>query len=200
MAVITFPNIKSPASLEWSLVSNTIPFTSPLSKAVQTVEFPGARWSASLAYPVMPESEAALMRAFLVKLRGQANRFYLPNYSKPYPRGTINLTGVTVNGALAQGATSATFASAGNAKTLLTGDFFSIGGELKMAVADATSSSGGAITVTFEPPLRSAVTNGSAVVLAKPTVLMMLKEPASSWGLRPGQISNFNLDCIESFS
>jgi len=135
-----------------------------------------------------------------VKLRGQGQRFYLPNFTHLAPRGTVSTSGVTVNGATAVNATSVTFAAAGAIKTLLAGDYFQVGAEMKMVVADAASDGLGAMTVTFEPPARLIFAHAAAVTFLNPTVKMMLKSADIKWSFKQAQLHGFSIDCVEDFS
>jgi hypothetical protein len=157
MTTLTWPTLTRslPSQFEWSLVSNTQTFTSPLSGAIQTVEIPGARWTVSFSLTAMDAADAALWRAFTAKLRGQAGRFYLWNMARPIARGIGTGTPV-VSGAGQSGATLVTSGwTISTTGILKAGDFFSVNGELKLLVADANSDGSGVATLTFEPPLRS---------------------------------------------
>lgn len=57
---------------------------------------------------------------------------------------------------------------------LLAGDWFSMGGQLFMAVTDSVFDDLGNATVEFRHPTRAAVASGSAVTLASPTSLYIL--------------------------
>jgi hypothetical protein len=79
---------------------------------------------------------------------------------------TTGVTGeaMTVNGALAKGATSMIVASAGNSATYLLNDILIIAGYGNVVVAaNATMSAGGAGTITFKEPLRAAVDTATVV-------------------------------------
>lgn len=208
MSTIAWPTglSKGPTRLEWGLRANTQSFTSPLNGETETLELPGARWMCRLTMPpfkgTLALNDQGIMAAYIMKLRGQANRAALYNFKRSTPLGTINTTGVTVNGAVSAGATAVTFAGAGNAKTLQTGDFFSVAGELKMVVdGPYTSTSGGAMSnVAFEPPVRVAWSNGAAVTLDKPTALFILESSEAGWRSSVGDVTEFDLAFVEAFA
>jgi len=177
MADLAWPSLARSVArvLRWEVIAPAEAFRSPLDGTLQTGASQGPRWGASVNVRVMAEADAVELQAFAAKLRGKANRVLLPYLGRLVPRGTINTSGVTVNGALALGATQATLAGCGNAKTLLTGDWMSIGGQLLMMVdGPYTSTAGGAMAnVKFEHPLRAAVSDAAAVTLSSPTCRMV---------------------------
>lgn len=184
MTIYTFPalaKVPTPAEIDWSLISNTQSFTSPLSGAVQTVEMPGARWRVAFTLSVLDTSDSALLRSFLAMLRGQSGRFYLWNMGCPIPRGAATGTPV-VSGAAQTGTTLVTSGWAiSTANILRAGDYFTVNSELKMLVADASSNGSGVATLTFEPPLRSSPPNAAAITTTKPTAVFKLDEDTVRW-------------------
>lgn len=197
MTTLTWPTLtrSAPRSLEWSLVPNTVTFTSPLSGAVQTVEFPGARWKVSFSMDNLQESDSAALQAFLLRLRGRAGRFYLHNFARATPRGTLTGTPL-VKGASQTGASLLIDGCAVGA-TLKAGDFFGVNGELKMVVADATANGAGEMTLSFEPPLRAAPADNAALTLSSPTATFMLANDETKWSTQPGRFTSFGVDAVE---
>lgn len=205
MSDIAFPTLSrsTPLSVEWGLKSNTQIMVSPLNGSVQRLELIGARWTASFSWTGLRDADAALLEAFVVQLRGQANRATLHPYYRPQPRGTIALSGVTVSGAVAQLASTLALANCGAGATLLRGDYFAVGDELKMATADATANGSGAMSgVTFEPPVRAVAgfANGAAVVTDRPTTNFILTDPHVRWSVRPGRLTDMPFDLVEVWS
>lgn len=96
MAILyTFPNT-TPNTNEWEIVTNSIVFTSPLSKTTQVVELPGARWSASLSFTDIEAAEKQLLNLFLTKLRGPSGIFKLHDHSYKGPQGDVSGTPIMV--------------------------------------------------------------------------------------------------------
>lgn len=202
MTTFAFPTLSIPtfSTLDWWLDPNTQVFESPLDKSVQTLELPGSRWRFSGVFNVLQEPDAALLEGFLAQLRGRANRFTMYNQSRPVPRGTVNLSGVLVNGNQAAG-TTLNIKTAGAAKTLLIGDYIGVNGEVKIVVANATADGSGNASVTFEPPLRAAVTDGMAVTTNQPTATFMLASPSDlRWSKMPPYLSTYTLEALESWT
>lgn len=202
MTTFAFPTLSrdAPQQADWGLKSNTQVFTSPLNGAVQTAELLGARWTGSFLWDILTEADAALLQAFLVKLRGQANRFTLFPYHRPVPRGTIALSGVTLGAAVAQLLNTCTLNGCGAATTLKAGDYIAVAGELKMVTADATANGGGVMTgVTFEPPIRTAAgwANAASVTTDHPLATFIVKDPHVSWSTRAPIITDVPFDFVE---
>ena len=82
MATLSFPSFLVPNQVSWHLEPNTGAFMSPLSRAVQTVELPGARWVCEMTLPPLVATYWRQYSAWLAKMRGQAGRVYVvpPHY------------------------------------------------------------------------------------------------------------------------
>lgn len=204
MTDIAFPVItRTPNRMRWSLVSNTQSFPSPLSGAVQTTELPGARWRCQMTYDVLDEANASILQAWLMQLRGMANRALIYPIQRSVPRGTISTGGVTVSGTVAAQGNTVNLAGCGAAKTLLRGDFFSVGNELKMITADATADGSGLITAAqFEPPVNTSAgwVNAQIVTLSQPTCRMVQEQAAAEWSVESPVFSAHELAFIEVFT
>lgn len=87
MADILFPDIK-PSQSQWSLVSNTGRWTSPLTGATQTFDRSGERWRARLTFNNLTTGERALLQAFISSMNGAQNRAVLRDHSYT-PQGAI---------------------------------------------------------------------------------------------------------------
>lgn len=199
MAVITFPTLtkSAPARMRWSLVSNTQVAASPLNGSIQTQELPGARWKVQLDYPPLQDADAALMRAFLAKMRGQSNRVDIGPFDRQLPRGTAGGTPL-VNGASQTGASLITDGWTAGA-TMLTGDYFAVGQQLFIVVADATADGSGNMTLTIEPPIRTSFADNAAVVTSNPKARFMLLTNEIGWDVQTKGITDFAFDLVEAF-
>lgn len=124
----------------------------------------GQRFSFTLSYPLLTRADFAPIMAFMVKQRSRKENFTITLPTTLDSQG--NETGtLLVNGSHSAGDTTIAidgFASDG-AGRLKAGDFIKFAHDkLYMLVGDVTSSSNAA-TVTIEPPLRTALTDNSAV-------------------------------------
>jgi len=177
------------ATVTMGLVANAWAFRSPLTGAVQTIGMPGTRWKMRISWDntVLTPAEAGIVKAGLAKLRGMANRVRVWNLAHPAPRGTA-LGNPYVFGAEQAGGQLVTAGwSASSTGLLLPGDMIGIGGELKMVTERVDSDANGRATIQFEPELRAAPSNGSPVVLARPTAVFMSSQNESSWIELPGK-------------
>lgn len=185
MTILSLPASPKFRTAKFRLISNTQVFRSPLNGGAQTLELPGARWACAVQYPPMQRAEAAAIQAFLVKLRGQAGRFYIGDASAITPRGTATGTPL-VNGASQTGGQLITDGwSNGVTGILKAGDYLSfdtsVGRELKLVTADANSDGSGNATFSIEPPLRNSPADNAAITVSSPTCIMMLADPAVEW-------------------
>ena len=203
MTTYTWPTTDGfcPATAEWRLVPNIIRSAmSPFNGHMQTVEVPGARWTALLTLTPHRNADRAEVEAWLNKIRGAANRIALWHPVRPLPRGTLQAN-TTTNATAAAGAVSITIAAT-TGLTLLAGDMISIATEnsktqLVQVVQDTTSSAG-SMTVAFTPPLRWSVANGAAVVVIRPTATFMLDD-APSIPYAPVVSPGFSISLTEAY-
>lgn len=205
MTIATFPIIRGglgPAGgMSWRKLSNTQAFESPLTRSVQTFSMPGARWACTATWQNLTADEAALFRAFLYGLRGRAGRFYLPHFGRRAPLSAI-AGAPLVAGPGQVGATIETDGwSPGVA--LAAGEFVQIGDELRVTVQAATATSGGAMSIVFDEPLRNSPADNTPLVFNLPAAVMMLRsdDVESSFARSVlGPLESFTLDCMEIWS
>lgn len=184
MTTIAMPTIIDPYTQSFSLKSNTRVFTSPFTGVIQTMETPGARWMCSYEYPLLTNAQTKIIKSFLVKLKGQANRFTARDYL---------FTGqdLTLTATASLGANTAVLSTAA---TLTEGDYISIGGEFKMIVSDSTGTS-----ITVEPIFRAAQSS-AAVVTEYPTCIMVLDQDTVSWKSVSPSLSSLEFSGSEAIS
>ena len=89
--------------------------------------------------------------------------------------------------------------------TLLSGDWLQfgsgLGSHLCKVVTDADAFNSGVLDITFEPPLRVAVTAGTAVTWDKPLGYYRMRNDALSWSARANgpAIDGFSIDLLEDW-
>lgn len=186
MPTLDWPASLVPAKATWGLQSNTEGFTSPLNRAVQTVERPGARWKATLEFPPMADADRGRLEAFLASLGGMAGRFTLWPHARPGSAAYSPL----VNGTMTDFKSLPTKSWPVNTLVLRAGDYLVAGGELKMVTADVTSNGSGQAVVPVAPAFRKAPANNAAITLDKPRATMMLASDEYSVAVMPGRISD----------
>ena len=101
----------------------------------QTLVLPYALWSFEAKLPKLDQYDAAMIRSFLMKLRGQENIFRLPVPGHPSPLSGYAGPNGSVSGA---GQTGLSLFAAGftaNKPVLSEGDYFTVNDELKVATA-----------------------------------------------------------------
>ncbi len=196
--------IVAPTTVEMGLQGNTGLSTSGLIGSSQTIDRDGMKWAANLNWLNLGDADRAEMMALIAQLRGQANRLRVIAYDNP-ARGNYGGTPL-VNGG-SQTGNSLNVDGVGTVTNWIRrGDYFSVDvngeHELKIATADA-SSSGGSITLNFEPKLRASPLNNAAVYVGntgnRPRGLFMLADAAAGWSSRPGRdmFANISLALIE---
>lgn len=161
---------------------------------VTTASLPGMRWvtTVKFAEDSMPNLVyRRRLEAFLMKLRGGANRLALWHLLTPEPMGTMRGS-PTLAATAAAGAFSCSITGVPGT-TLLRGDRIGIGGQRVMVTADASLNG----TVEFEPALRAAASSGSAVVWDKPTSIYVLREPRLVLPARADKLPGFAIELVE---
>ncbi len=205
MTTYTWPTTNKallPQAQRWRQLHNNRASTSALSGYTQTLSLPGARWGLSMEFPAHTSVERRQLEGMLTRLSGMEHRALLVDFARLVPRGSCNLTGVTLGANAAQFATSLVLAGCGASTTLLAGDWLGLSnGQRVQVVADASANGGGAMTVEVRHPLRAALSSGAALVLDKPASLFILSEPTLDvpWGAA-NICPAFNVDFIEVFA
>ena len=205
MTILTFPSVRGglgPAGgMVWRKLSNTQVFESPLTRSVQTVALPGARWACSATWQNLTAEEAALFRAFIYGLRGRAGRFRLPHFGRRSPLSAVVGT-PRVAGAGQLGAAINTDGWLGGV-TLQAGEFVQIGDELRVTAQASTASSGGAMTLVLDEPVRSSPADDALLVFNLPAAVMRLTSDDVESGFTRsvlGPLESFSLNCVEVWS
>ncbi len=194
MPTLTFPVDILPATAMFGLQSNTESFTSPLNRATQTVERPGALWKARLTFTTMSLSQQRRLKAYLTTLNGMAGRTYLWPHENP---GSA-LYNPVVNGSMTDFRSLPTKSWPASTLVLRAGDYLEVGGELKMVTADVTSDAGGLAAVPVGPPFRKAPANLAAITLDKPKAFMLLASDVWEFVSTPAwRHEAFSIDFIE---
>jgi len=201
MTTFAFPSGISPSNMTWSLRSNTQVFTSPTTGVSQTAEAPGAAWSVQMVFRPLTEDDARTLIAFLVGLRGMANRLTLHDHSLTAPRGIATGTPL-VKGAAQTGGTINTDGWTINATGILkAGDWVGIGGELKMIRADVNSDASGNAALLVEPPQRSSPADNSAIITASPTAAFMLADDGQAgWNVTAARSYGLTVNAVEALT
>tara|TARA_R100000353_G_scaffold58332_1_gene46060 strand:- start:390 stop:998 length:609 start_codon:yes stop_codon:yes gene_type:complete len=164
----------------------------------------GQRFSFTVSFPPMKREDFAPIMAFIMKQRSRKESFTITLPSNLDALGSETGT-LLVNGAHSSADTTIDidgFASDG-AGRLKAGDFIKFAHDkVYMVVADVTSSSNAA-TVSIEPPLRTALTNNSAVTYDSVPFTVHLTSDVQEFGIGENDndgnpIFRYEFDVIES--
>lgn len=190
-----------PSGMTFGLRTNALDFASPLTGVVQSVAMPGARWIATLQWAALRRTDADLLQALMVQMRGRTNRLVMWNVVRPTVRG-VGGGSPLVNGAGQTGSTINIDGLPVNTNGIyIAGDFLGIGSELKMVTATVNSNGSGQAAVSFEPPLRAAPADNSAIVTTQPTAKFMLMNNEVSWQhTNPMSVDAFEMQLAEVFA
>ncbi len=200
MPTLTMPAAPGFRASRFGLIANTQTFRSPLDGTVQTLEMTGARWQAKYDLPPMTRAQSAGWIAFLTDLMGSAGRFYGFDPDARTPRGSA-LGSPQVAGA-GQSGKSLFVDGWTEIETglLLPGDYFEVGGELKMVTAPADSDSAGEASISFTPPLRESPADNAAVTVVNPKATMMLVDDTQAiWDADRASIYGVSFAAVEAF-
>jgi hypothetical protein len=161
----------------------------------QSINLPFAVWYLEGKLIPVDGVDARLWRSFLVKLEGFKNSFRLPVPGGNKPSG---LVGVGAQAAAARATSFMLQGAPGNASILLEGEYFTINDELKVCTADCTTDGVGSAQLQFQPPLRKAVTAGTAIEIQNPYILFCAEGPdAATWSLSKPVRHGIKLICVE---
>jgi hypothetical protein len=205
VAILTWPTAVPPAkTATWRMVANTQTHISPLDNTVQTLELVGARWAADCSWSGLNEPEWRAFESFLAQLRGAAGRFYFwpPHAWKPR---TPIAASPTVVGANQNGTTLLTIGWPPSMTVLNQGDYFAVdnylgGRELKIIRQPMFTNSGGAVYLTFDPPLRRSPLDGAPIMFNRPTTIMRLSnDEQGAFDHEEGGYASINLQLVEVF-
>lgn len=202
MTDFAFPTLtrEAPREPEFGIRHNVQVSTSDLNGETQTVELPGARWVMAFALTGLSREDSDILAAWIMQIRGQANRARMPVFHRTGPRGTWAGSPVTGTVTVSTSIPCTGFTAGATVKK---GDLFNVGanGQLVMAVADGTANGSGNLTITVEPPLRALPSVGVTLVSANPVIPKMIPtSPEQRWGNRPKLLGDFQFDLVEVFS
>lgn len=198
MTTYAFPSVV-PNTTTVELVANTATFISPITGAVQSIDRGGEHWRIALQFQSLTGDNRATMQAFLAKLNGQQHRFTLQNHAENQ-RGSFGGTPLVAGAAQTGTTLNIDGCSLSVTNWIRAGDWFSVNGELKMAVADANSDGAGLATLTFVPRLRAAPPNNDPITTSSGTGTFLLDSRSVSWSNRPGGFSDLSFTALEDIA
>ena len=195
----TFPSSPAPRDVAISSQQNTI-VTTTASGRRQARQIDGQRFKLRVRFPVMTRAEFAPINAFIMKQRSQMESF---QYVPPTIDDSLGVASgvISVNGAVSAGATSCSIDGMANSTTgvFKAGDYFRFTGQNKvyMVVADVNSNGSGAGTLTFEPPLRTAVSDNTILIYSNVDFTVGLTGDIQEFNISTENYFQYEVDLIE---
>lgn len=195
----TFPSSPAPSSVAISSEQNTI-VTTTASGRRQARQIDGQKFRLRVRFPIMTRAEFAPINAFIMKQRSQMESF---QFTPPTIDDTLGSasTVISVNGAISAGATSCSIDGMSNSTNgvLKAGDYIRFTGQNKvyMCVADVNSNGSGAGTLTFEPPLRTAVSDNAVLIYNNVDFTVGLTGDIQEFNISTENYFQYEVDLIE---
>ena len=195
----TFPTTPVPSSVSISTNQNTI-VTTTASGRRQARQIDAQKFRLRIRFPIMTRTEFAPINAFILKQRSQMESF---TFVPPTVDDSLGVaTGViSVNGSISAGATTCSIDGMANSTSgvFKAGDYFRFTGQNKvyMVMADVSSNGSGAGTLTFEPPLRTAVSDNAILIYSNVDFTVGLTGDVQEFNISTENYFQYEIDLIE---
>ena len=195
----TFPSTPTTKTVSIRSQQNTIVSTTSSGRR-QARQIDGQKFRLRLRFPIMTRVEFAPINAFILKQRSQMESF---TYSPPTISSPLGVASgvISVNGSVSAGATSCSIDGMANNTTgvFKAGDYFRFTGQNKvyMVVADVNSNGSGAGTLTFEPPLRTAVSDNTILIYSNVDFTVGLTGDIQEFNISTENYFQYEVDLIE---
>ena len=195
-----FPTSPTPQNASIGSEQNTI-VSVTTSGRVQTRQIDGQKFTLTLSYPPMTRQNFAPIKAFIMKQRSRLNTFTIIPPVISNAQGVASGT-ISVDGSVSAGATTCTIdgMTVSTNGILKAGDYFRFSGADKvyMAVEDLDADGTGSGTLTFEPPLRTAVTDDTALVYDNVDFTVRLRNDIQEYSFVTNNLYKYEIDLIEN--
>jgi len=195
-----FPTSPAPQNASIGSEQNTI-VSVTTSGRVQTRQIDGQKFTLTLSYPPMTRQNFAPIKAFIMKQRSRLNTFTIIPPVISNAQGVASGT-ISVDGSVSAGATTCTIdgMTVSTNGILKAGDYFRFSGADKvyMAVEDLDADGTGSGTLTFEPPLRTAVTDDTALVYDNVDFTVRLRNDVQEYSFVTNNLYKYEIDLIEN--
>jgi hypothetical protein len=166
----------------------------------QARQIDGQRFAITLSYPPMTRAEFAPIKAFIIKQRSQLENFTVIPPTESNAQGVASTT-ISTNASVSAGATTCTVDGMTTSTNgiLKAGDYFRFTGQTKVyvAVEDLNADGSGEGTLTFEPPLRSAVTDDTDLIYDNVDFTVSLTSNTQEYNIGTTNLYAYELDVIE---
>lgn len=195
---LTLPNHNFQA-FDLRLQRKVATVVSPFTYASQSYENSGTRWEATVTLPPLTHSEARLWQAFFVSLRGTIGTFEMYNPLNATPHGNLTADVVTAGSGSAGDDTISLKKIESGGSTLKAGDFIEMNNHIYMLVEDLVLNSVNiSRTATFEPTLRTGVSQNVSVEYAPAKGLWRLATNEVGFSINQASMYGFSFACVEA--
>ena len=195
-----FPTSPAPKDASIGSVQNTI-VSVTTSGRVQTRQIDGQKFSITLDYPPMSRSNFAPIKAFIMKQRAKLNTFTIIPPVVSNAQGVAS-TVISTNASVSAGATTCTVDNMTTSTNgiLKAGDYFRFTGQDKvyMCVEDLNADGSGEGTLTFEPPLRTDVTDNTILIYDNVDFTVRLKNDIQEYSIVTNDLYKYQIDLVEN--
>jgi len=161
---------------------------SPFSYDTQTYVHQGARWECEVTLPPLTYAEARSVEAFVVALKGQSGTF---TFGHPLHNTAGLSVGLSANAAIR----ATTLLGGGGSTAVSAGTYFQLGDYLYLATTDKAA---GNNLLGFEPPLREAISSGTALDFTLPKSLWRMASNDISWSTDTAAMYGFTFAFVEA--
>jgi len=166
----------------------------------QARQIDGQRFAITLSYPPMTRAEFSPIKAFIIKQRSQLENFTIIPPTESNAQGVAS-TVISTDASISAGATTCTVdgMTISTNGILKAGDYFRFTGQEKvyMAVDDLNADGSGEGTLTFEPPLRSDVTDDTILIYDNVDFTVSLTANTQEYNIGTTNLYAYELDVIE---
>ena len=183
---LAFPNVGI-KSIEMRLKRAVSVSESPFTFDQQIHQHQGAIWEAEITLPRLNHAEARAVEAFIVGLKGRSGTF---TFGHPLHNSTAT---ATTSGTTA--IRSETLTTTSGASAISAGTYFQAGDYLYIVTADKSAGAG---TLSFQPPLRTALSSGTALDFTLPKSTWRLASNDIGWSTDVASHYEFTFACNEA--
>lgn len=195
MSTFDWPASLTPQSVAWGIQKAAVGFRSPLAGSLESIEFPGQFWRASVTLAAAKLRNGGEGEAFFSRLAGGAERVRVPYWPRLVPRGTLR-GAPTLSAGAARGDLQLVLATAGATDTLKAGDMIGVGGQLFQVFQDCVAVAS-VLTVPLVNRVRATIASASAVTWNSPTFIGCVPSNSSSRSYEPGVANTLPVDLEE---
>jgi len=168
----------------------------------QARQIDGQKFSITLQFPPLTRADFAPIQAFIMKQRSRLENFTVIPPIISNAQGSAS-TVISTNASITAGAITGTVdgMTISTNGILKAGDYFRFTGQTKvyMAVDDLDADGSGVGTLTFEPPLRTAVADNAIIIYDNVDFTVSLTNDIQEYDLGVQNYYSYEVDLIEVF-